>query len=54
MDPEGGAQSIERLKEAGNDNASMYIIQNAGHHGEFTHNSLVLALTLLHSLSGQS
>ncbi|EJU06173.1 alpha/beta-hydrolase [Dacryopinax primogenitus] len=32
MDPAGGLGSVERLREAGNDQARMYIIQNAGHH----------------------
>ncbi|KAH8113345.1 alpha/beta-hydrolase [Phellopilus nigrolimitatus] len=34
MDPEGGAQSVERLRAAGNKDAQIYIIKNAGHHGE--------------------
>lgn len=32
MDPEGGQQSIERLKQAGNRKAKMYIVKGAGHH----------------------
>ena len=35
MDPEGGAESVRRLREAGNSHARMYIIKNAGHHGPF-------------------
>ncbi len=33
MDPEGGSESIRRLKRAGNHNTRMFIIPNAGHHG---------------------
>jgi cardiolipin-specific phospholipase len=32
MDPEGGAESVKKLKQAGNENAKMYIVKNAGHH----------------------
>ncbi|THV05495.1 alpha/beta-hydrolase [Dendrothele bispora CBS 962.96] len=32
MDPEGGRESVERLRQAGNGQGRMYIIQNAGHH----------------------
>ena len=42
MDPEGGQQSVEKLRKAGNHDASMYIINKAGHHGE-----LRMALTPL-------
>jgi len=33
MDPKGGMQSIEKLRQVGNDNAKMYLVNNAGHHG---------------------
>ncbi|THH03307.1 hypothetical protein EW145_g6357, partial [Phellinidium pouzarii] len=32
MDAEGGTKSIERLRAAGNRNASIYIVDRAGHH----------------------
>jgi cardiolipin-specific phospholipase len=32
MDPEGGQESVERLRQAGNGLARMYIVNNAGHH----------------------
>jgi hypothetical protein len=34
MDPEGGRESLAKLKAAGNPDARMYIVENAGHHGE--------------------
>lgn len=34
MDPEGGAQSVERMRAAGNSDAKMYIVPKAGHHGQ--------------------
>ncbi len=34
MDPLGGLQSIERLRDAGNNNARIYVVDKAGHHGE--------------------
>jgi cardiolipin-specific phospholipase len=40
MDPIGGKQSIEAMKKAGNKNGRLYIIDNAGHHGEFSFPSL--------------
>jgi hypothetical protein len=33
MDPVGGITSIDNLKDAGNENARMYIVPRAGHHG---------------------
>ena len=33
MDPEGGVDSVERLRQAGNGQGRMYIVNNAGHHG---------------------
>jgi len=33
MDSEGGKESVERLRLAGNGQGRMYIINNAGHHG---------------------
>jgi cardiolipin-specific phospholipase len=35
MDPEGGARSVEILRQAGNGQGRMYIVNNAGHHGAF-------------------
>ncbi|KAJ3762925.1 alpha/beta-hydrolase [Lentinula raphanica] len=32
MDPEGGAESVERLRQAGHGKGKMYIVNNAGHH----------------------
>ncbi|KAF9008732.1 alpha beta-hydrolase [Cyathus striatus] len=32
MDPKGGRDSVERLRQAGNGNGRMYIVNNAGHH----------------------
>ncbi|KAF8076129.1 Alpha/Beta hydrolase protein [Lyophyllum atratum] len=32
MDPEGGRQSVENLRQAGNGKGRMYIISHAGHH----------------------
>ncbi|KAF9468986.1 Alpha/Beta hydrolase protein [Collybia nuda] len=32
MDPEGGRESVERLRQAGNGKGRMYIISHAGHH----------------------
>jgi cardiolipin-specific phospholipase len=32
MDPEGGEQSVENLRKAGNGQARSYIVNNAGHH----------------------
>ncbi|KAJ3892481.1 alpha/beta-hydrolase [Lentinula edodes] len=32
MDPEGGAESVERLRQAGHGQGKMYIVNNAGHH----------------------
>ena len=34
MDPEGGKESVERLRQAGNGFGRMYMIPHAGHHGE--------------------
>ncbi|KAG6880434.1 hypothetical protein C0992_000036 [Termitomyces sp. T32_za158] len=33
MDPEGGSQAVENLRQAGNGKGRMYIVSNAGHHG---------------------
>jgi len=32
MDPEGGVQCVEKLRQAGNSRGKMYIVRNAGHH----------------------
>jgi cardiolipin-specific phospholipase len=34
MDPVGGFESVEKLRQAGNPNGKMYIITDAGHHGK--------------------
>lgn len=34
MDPEGGKESVERLRQAGNGFGRMYMIPHSGHHGE--------------------
>ncbi|KIL68291.1 hypothetical protein M378DRAFT_158821 [Amanita muscaria Koide BX008] len=34
MDPQGGIDSVERLRQAGNGQGRMYLINNAGHHGK--------------------
>lgn len=33
MDPQGGIDSVEQLRQAGNGQGRMYIVNNAGHHG---------------------
>lgn len=35
MDPQGGLQSLENLRRAGNYQSKMYNIPQAGHHGAF-------------------
>ena len=35
MDPLGGLQSLEKLREAGNHYGRMFVIPGAGHHGAF-------------------
>ncbi|KAJ4472232.1 alpha/beta-hydrolase [Lentinula aciculospora] len=32
MDPEGGSESVERLRQAGHGQGKMYIVNNSGHH----------------------
>ncbi|TFY73007.1 hypothetical protein EWM64_g11005, partial [Hericium alpestre] len=32
MDPEGGVQSIDNMRAAGNDKGRMYVVPHAGHH----------------------
>lgn len=34
MDPKGGVQSVEKLRQAGNGQGKMYLVGNAGHHGQ--------------------
>lgn len=34
MDPDGGAEAVENMRQAGNGQGKMYIIPHAGHHGE--------------------
>lgn len=45
MDPEGGEQSVEMLRQAGNGQGRSYIVSNAGHHGNVL-SSLVLVINL--------
>lgn len=42
MDPEGGSQSVENLRKAGNSQGRMYIVPNAGHHGALWFTSFLL------------
>jgi hypothetical protein len=58
MDPVGGIASIDNLKAAGNQNARMYIVPRAGHHGKSLSLYLYSQLTssdfvLIHSVLGQ-
>jgi len=32
MDPAGGAEAVEKLRQAGNSHGRMYIVKHAGHH----------------------
>jgi hypothetical protein len=34
MDTQGGVESVENLRKAGNGRGKMYIVKNAGHHGK--------------------
>ena len=34
MDPDGGTEAVEKLRQAGNGDGKMYIIPHAGHHGK--------------------
>jgi len=51
MDPVGGMTSIGNLKAAGNENARMYIVPRAGHHGESLSFHLDSRLALIWSSS---
>jgi hypothetical protein len=42
MDPQGGKESVERLRQAGNGQGRMYLINEAGHHGMFPCDIFVL------------
>ena len=57
MDPVGGITSIDNLKAAGNENASMYVVPRAGHHGKLFGSPLARAisfnLVLIDSVLGQ-
>ena len=44
MDPKGGEDSVENLRKAGNPDAKMYIVNNAGHHGELCFEALLNVL----------
>lgn len=33
MDADGGKQAVEKLRQAGNGQGRMYIVNQAGHHG---------------------
>ena len=45
MDPVGGITSIDNLKAAGNENARMYVVPRAGHHGKLFDSPLSLAIS---------
>jgi len=51
MDPVGGQESVRRLKKAGNSNAKMYIVSEAGHHGSYTFVSFHPELSLMQTYS---
>jgi hypothetical protein len=58
MDPVGGITSIDNLKAAGNEDARMYIVPRAGHHGKPLLASLLVRATssdlvLIDSVLGQ-
>lgn len=58
MDPVGGITSIDNLKAAGNENARMYIVPRAGHHGKPLPVPLLVRATssdlvVIHSVLGQ-
>ncbi|EAU84547.2 abhydrolase domain-containing protein 4 [Coprinopsis cinerea okayama7 len=46
MDPVGGMQSVEKLRQAGNGEGKMYIVNNAGHHLYLDNPDAVNALLL--------
>ncbi|KAG7448992.1 alpha/beta-hydrolase [Guyanagaster necrorhizus] len=46
MDPEGGQESVERLRQSGNGQGRMYIVNNAGHHVYLDNAKLVNDLLL--------
>lgn len=35
MDPDGGSEAVENLRQAGNGQGKMYIVPHAGHHGRY-------------------
>ena len=36
MDPVGGLQALQNLREAGNENGRMFVVPSAGHQGKNT------------------
>jgi len=53
MDPQGGVQSIEKLRAAGNKQGKLYIVKNAGHHRKFSFFDVFLPSNMFNSISGQ-
>jgi cardiolipin-specific phospholipase len=50
MDPLGGMQSVEALRQAGNGEGKMYIVNNAGHHRKSSHSLEIFVTNTLHSV----
>ena len=51
MDPEGGSESVENMRQAGNGQGRMYIVPHAGHHCMSPRRfALFVALTCLTTL----
>lgn len=42
MDPKGGYESVENMREAGNGKGRMYIVPHAGHHGQSSSSQCML------------
>lgn len=47
MDPEGGAESVENLRQAGNGHGRMYIVPHAGHHRKSSLDTHLIHLKVL-------
>jgi cardiolipin-specific phospholipase len=45
MDPQGGVECVEKLRQAGNKKGKMYIVKHAGHHGKRHHGQPSTSLT---------
>lgn len=48
MDPVGGLQALENLRQAGNEKGRMFVVPNAGHHGKDTVQHNVLRLICMY------